>query len=77
MIVHNVAVVLVSVLVFFVVYFQEFVEDYSDFTSKIADLDRRLASVICQAFDDSCGTLGILKVGDLEFLVCSRCLEQF
>lgn len=46
------------------IFHQEFVDDYNDFTSKIADLDRRLASVLCQAFDDSCGTLGILKVTD-------------
>lgn len=53
---------------------KEFVEDYSDFTSKIADLDRRLASVICQAFDDSCGTLGILKLLDCFGSILDRAL---
>ncbi len=41
---------------------QAFVEDYVEFKLKIADLDRRLASIICQAFDDCSGVESAFKV---------------
>ena len=37
-------------------------EDYVEFKLKIADLDRRLASIICQAFDDCSGVESAFKV---------------
>lgn len=33
-------------------HFQSFDDDYADFETKIQDLDRRLATIFCQAFDD-------------------------
>ena len=41
---------------------QEFVEDYNQFRERIADLDRRLASIVCQGFDDCPSTESALKV---------------
>jgi dynein heavy chain len=36
--------------------------DYLDFQKKITDLDRRLASILCQAFDDCCNLESVFKV---------------
>ena len=36
--------------------------DYADFHRKIRDLDRRLASILCQAFDDCCNLESVFKV---------------
>jgi dynein heavy chain len=36
--------------------------DYADFQRKIRDLDWRLASVLCQAFDDCCNLESVFKV---------------
>jgi dynein heavy chain len=36
--------------------------DYSDFQRKIRELDRRLASILCQAFDDCCNLESVFKV---------------
>jgi dynein heavy chain len=36
--------------------------DYVDFQTKITDLDRRLASILCQAFDDCCNLESVFKV---------------
>jgi len=36
--------------------------DYADFQRKIRDLDRRLASILCQAFDDCCNLESVFKV---------------
>lgn len=36
--------------------------DYEDFQRKIRDLDRRLAFVLCQAFDDCCNLESVFKV---------------
>lgn len=41
---------------------KEFVEDYNQFRERIADLDRRLASIVCQGFDDCASTEAALKV---------------
>lgn len=41
---------------------QEFVDDYNQFRERIADLDRRLASIVCQGFDDCASTEAALKV---------------
>ncbi|GFG28503.1 hypothetical protein Cfor_03628 [Coptotermes formosanus] len=35
--------------------------DYADFHRKIRDLDRRLASILCQAFDDCCNLESVFK----------------
>ena len=48
---------------------QEFVDDYNRFTERIADLDRRLASIVCQGFDDCSGTEAALKV-TIATIVC-------
>lgn len=42
--------------------FQEFLNDYNNFTIKIGDFDRRLATIICQAFDDCSGVESLFKV---------------
>ncbi|KAJ7340470.1 hypothetical protein OS493_003218 [Desmophyllum pertusum] len=42
----------------------EFVEDYNQFRERIADLDRRLASIVCQGFDDCPSTEAALKLLD-------------
>lgn len=44
--------------------FKAFVEDYVEFKLKIDDLDRRLAAIICQAFDDCSGVESAFKVND-------------
>ncbi|XP_058960986.2 dynein beta chain, ciliary-like [Pocillopora verrucosa] len=43
---------------------REFVEDYNQFRERIADLDRRLASIVCQGFDDCASTEAALKLLD-------------
>lgn len=40
----------------------EFITDYTNFNNKVADLDRRLATIICQAFDDCSGLEAVYKV---------------
>nr|CAD7405000.1 unnamed protein product [Timema poppensis] len=45
---------------------EAFVQDYVEFQSRIRDLDRRLASVLCQAFDDCCNLESVFKVRCLE-----------
>jgi len=42
-----------------------FVEDYKEFKKKIDDLDRRLAAIICQAFDDCSGVESAFKMVDI------------
>ena len=37
-------------------------EDYDHFLEKIDDFDRRLATIICQAYDDCSGLESIFKV---------------
>lgn len=44
----------------------EFMEDYAAFEGSIADLDKRLASIICQAFDDCSGLESAFRVRDLK-----------
>lgn len=39
-----------------------FIEDYEDFQANIEDLDRRLASILCQAFDDCSNLESVFKV---------------
>lgn len=51
---------------------QEFVDDYNQFRERIADLDRRLASIVCQGFDDCPSTESALKVKLLSG--CFQCL---
>lgn len=43
---------------------QSFDDDYSDFETKIQDLDRRLATIFCQAFDDCNCMESSAKVGE-------------
>lgn len=45
------------------IHFQSFDEDYADFETKIQDLDRRLATIFCQAFDDCSSIESGAKVG--------------
>lgn len=40
-----------------------FLIDYEAFQSNIQDLDRRLASILCQAFDDCSNLESVFKVG--------------
>lgn len=42
---------------------QSFDDDYNDFETKIQDLDRRLATIFCQAFDDCNCIESSAKVG--------------
>ena len=44
---------------------QEFPKDYNNFKKSIADLDRRLASIVCQAFDDCSGLEAVFKLVDI------------
>lgn len=41
---------------------QEFPYDYEEFKEFILDLDRRLASIACQAFEDCSGLESVFKV---------------
>jgi len=41
---------------------QEFLEDATNFRAAIADLDRRLASIVCQGFDDCSGLDSVFKL---------------
>ena len=43
--------------------FQSFDDDYADFETKIQDLDRRLATIFCQGFDDCNSIESSAKVG--------------
>lgn len=45
------------------IHFQSFDDDYADFETKIQDLDRRLATIFCQAFDDCTSIESCAKVG--------------
>lgn len=45
------------------IHFQSFDDDYADFETKIQDLDRRLATIFCQAFDDCNSIESCAKVG--------------
>ena len=47
--------------------FQAFLPEYEKFKASIADLDRRLASIVCQGFDDCSGLEAGFKV-QLGFL---------
>jgi dynein heavy chain len=42
---------------------ESFVEDYALFIEKVGDMDRKLAAIFCQAFDDCHSLDGIYKVG--------------
>lgn len=42
--------------------FQGFDDDYADFETKIQDLDRRLAAIFCQGFDDCSSIESCAKV---------------
>ena len=41
---------------------KEFPNDYTEFNGFVLDLDRRLSSIITQAFDDCNGLTSIFKV---------------
>ena len=43
-----------------------FMEDYENFNAAIADLDRRLATIVCQGFDDCSGPEAVFKVGKIS-----------
>ncbi|XP_021937393.1 dynein beta chain, ciliary isoform X2 [Zootermopsis nevadensis] len=53
--------------------------DYADFQKKIGDLDWRLASVLCQAFDDCCNLESVFKLIEIVGSVLDRPLikDQF
>lgn len=58
------------------IHFQSFDDDYADFETKIQDLDRRLATIFCQGFDDcssieSCAKVGAGR-GPRAAICCSR-----
>ena len=58
------------VLTFYDVYginfsLQQFPQDYDKFKESIADLDRRLASIVCQGFDDCSGLEAVFKLLDI------------
>lgn len=42
--------------------FQKFVSDYEEFMTKVADWDKRLGFIICQAFDDCGNPQAVFKV---------------
>lgn len=41
---------------------QEFLRVYENFVEKISDIDRRMATIICQGFDDCSGLEATFKV---------------
>ncbi|XP_062567134.1 dynein beta chain, ciliary-like [Saccostrea cucullata] len=43
----------------------EFLDDYQMFLDKIGDFDRRLATIICQGFDDCSGLESVFKLLDI------------
>ena len=40
---------------------------YEAFQERIADIDRRMATIVCQGFDDCCGVESIFKVRNKSF----------
>ncbi|KAJ8313224.1 hypothetical protein KUTeg_009222, partial [Tegillarca granosa] len=50
----------------------EFLNDYNNFTIKIGDFDRRLATIICQAFDDCSGVDSVFKLIDIMGTLVDR-----
>jgi dynein heavy chain len=50
---------------------ESFVRDYAVFMGKIDDMDRKLAAVFCQAFDDCFNLESIYKVGFILVYKCS------
>jgi dynein heavy chain len=44
---------------------QSFVNDYTLFMGKIADMDRKLAAIFCQAFDDCFNLETVYKVSSI------------
>ncbi|XP_067673689.1 dynein beta chain, ciliary-like [Haliotis asinina] len=51
---------------------KEFLDDYNSFLEKIGDFDRRLATIICQAFDDCSGLESIFKLIDISGTLLER-----
>nr|CAD7441493.1 unnamed protein product [Timema bartmani] len=51
---------------------EAFVQDYVEFQARIRDLDRRLASVLCQAFDDCCNLESVFKLIEIVGSVLDR-----
>ncbi|KAF4519850.1 hypothetical protein B566_EDAN005192, partial [Ephemera danica] len=51
---------------------EAFIEDYSAFQLKVTDLDRRLASILCQSFDDCHELEGIFKLISIVGSVLDR-----
>ena len=41
---------------------QEFIEIYKKFFTKLEDIDRNMATILCQAFDDCSGLESMFKV---------------
>ena len=52
------------------IFLQEFTNDYENFVQRISDLDRRLATIICQGFEDCSGMESVFKVAPSLFFVC-------
>ncbi|KAK6170907.1 hypothetical protein SNE40_019193 [Patella caerulea] len=50
----------------------EFLDDYQNFLEKIGDIDRRLATIICQGFDDCSGLESIFKLIDIMNTLLDR-----
>jgi dynein heavy chain len=44
---------------------ESFVHDYTAFMGKIADMDRKLAAIFCQAFDDCFNLESVYKVSSI------------
>ncbi|XP_072155544.1 dynein beta chain, ciliary isoform X1 [Bemisia tabaci] len=58
---------------------ESFLRDYKQFQSNICDLDRRLASILCQAFDDCFNLESVFKLIEIVGSVLERPLikEEF
>ncbi|XP_024080369.1 dynein beta chain, ciliary-like, partial [Cimex lectularius] len=56
-----------------------FMDDYAMFQSNISDLDKRLASILCLAFDDCCNLEGVFKLLEIigSFLERTLIKQEF
>ena len=53
---------LVHILFYFFLLLQRFINQYKGFKGAVEDFDRRLATIICQGFDDCSGLESAFKV---------------
>lgn len=54
-----------------------FMEDYDNFNAAIGDLDRRLATIVCQGFDDCSGPESCFRVIVIFPFFCLSSYEIF